>query len=105
MTAYGPPSGMEWRAAAADSWLENHMESQGMEMLRDSGFEEDTNAGFLLRKLETTAPRGSSGIQAQPRMIRLAMADDLLLVLHGYGLERTDRDLVEKSFDSLRRRD
>ncbi len=96
---------MGWRSAVADSWLENHTESLGMEILQDSGWEEETNEGFLLRKLETTAPRGSSGIQAQPRIIRLAMADDLLLVLHGYGLEQADRDLVEKSFDSLARRD
>ena len=38
-----------------------------------------------------------------PRMIRLALADDLLLVLHGYGQDPSDRDLVTISFDTLRR--
>ena len=66
-------------------------------------------AGYLFevayrcRNLETSPPRNSTGTEALPRMIRLAMSDDLLLVLHGYGQDQSDRGLVTASFDTLRR--
>ena len=102
-TAYRPQAGLTaWYTGIADSWVENHCRERGMEIQEDSGWSEP-GEDFRFRNLKTSPPRNSTGAEGQPRMIRLAMADDLLLVLHGYGQDQSDCDLVTASFDSLRR--
>ena len=103
--AHGPPVGLDrWYQNVADSWLSDYCAAQGMEVVDEGGWQ-DSDSGFRLRTMTTTAPRGSEGATAVPRIIRLAMAEDLLLVLHGYGTDATGRALVMQSFDSLRRLD
>lgn len=101
VTAYGPQPGLSsWHSRVAESWMENYFEQKGMEILAPGAWREDAS-GFQLLDLQTRPPRSSEVLQ--PRMIRLAMAEDLLLVLHGYGDEDADRALIKDSFDSLER--
>ena len=102
-TAHRPPPGLTaWYTRLANAWVKNHCREQGMEIRQDSGWSEP-GGDFRFRDLETTPPKNSTGAANLPRMIRLAMSDDLLLVLHGYGQDQSDRDLVMASFNTLRR--
>lgn len=102
-TAHRPQPGLTaWYTRVADSWMDLHLYKQGMDIRYDSGWSAP-GGDFRFRNLKTTAPRNSRGAAALPRMIRLAMSDDLLLVLQGYGQDEADRDLVMASFNSLLR--
>ena len=104
LTGFAVPPGMSrWCRATATRWIEQQCDRRGLQLAAaagDAAWTDDEACRGASRVLIGT-PRTGDG--AHPRWFRVALNDDLLLVLDGFAVHADDEPALQQMLHALRR--
>lgn len=102
VTGYAPPPGFSrWTPWAADADLERLRRRAALEVVNDTGWQENAGVGPARRDVTLRPP----GPERGPRelIVRLVRYGDLLVVATGRVLDDSAREVMRRALDSLAR--